>query len=178
MAISRTNINANSDGAQAAGRDIVTTNNTVVSMGTIIFDPQNLADIINALYSNKSNEAEPIDDFLRPTILEKNTLNNISDEYFKNCIEEDYSEFGAFDKFFKDPCNNAYKEKYRHILKEIKSKIIARQNAGENMEQILSTLFDYAKTETNLSLFNHNSHLADVLANYMYVNCDIGRKTE
>ena len=95
MAISRTNINANSDGAQAAGRDIVTTNNTVVSMGTIIFDPQNLADIINALYSNMSNEAEPIDDFLRPTILEKNTLNNISDEYFKNCIEEDYSEYSS-----------------------------------------------------------------------------------
>lgn len=63
-------------------------------------------------------------------------------------------------------------------MKEIKSKIIARRNNGESMEQILSTLFDYAKTDTNLNLFNRNSHLADVLANYMYVNCDIGRKVE
>ena len=177
MAKNDINISANADGAQAAGRDIIT-NNTIISTGVIIFDPQNLADIINALYNDIYQEAEPIDDFTRPDIIEKNRLNDVSDEYFKNCIEEDYTEFRAFDKFFKDPINQEYQKKYKFILKEIKSKIIARRNNGESMEQILSTLFDYAKTDTNLNLFNRNSHLADVLANYMYVNCDIGRKVE
>lgn len=86
MAKNDINISANADGAQAAGRDIIT-NNTIISTGVIIFDPQNLADIINALYNDIYQEAEPIDDFTRPDIIEKIDLMMLATSILKIALK-------------------------------------------------------------------------------------------
>jgi len=173
-----TNTIASGENSQAAGGNITnTTNNIVATSPMIIFDPQRLADIINALNSCMlENEADPINDFALPGIETKNELNGISRNFFRECIEENYEYFTAIDGFFKDPSNKGYKDKFKHILTEVKAKIIARQSEGESMESIIATLFDYAKIGDNIKLFNDNSYLADILASYMYANCHIGRK--
>lgn len=166
-------INARGDNAQAAGRDI---NNYNYNKNNIIFDPQEMADIINALYDSNIKEHDSLKDFSRPSIEIKNDLNKIDQEFYKEYIQEYYGYFRYLDDFFKNPNNQSYVEKYEHILIEIRLSIAARQQGGELLQDILPSLFDYAKIN-HQELFQRKYYLLNILAYYMYVNCDIGRKS-
>lgn len=166
------------NGGIAAARDVNINPVTVTTVSTIVFDPQKLADIINAISDcMMANDADPINDFSVINIDEKNEKNGISKAFYDEAIKEHYEYFSEMDKFFKNPSNSKFNKKFKHILTEVKAKIIARQNVGESMENIIATLFDFAKIAENIKLFNDNSYLADILAAYMYANCHIGRKT-
>lgn len=167
-------INARGDSAQAAGRDII--NFPTYNQSNIIFDPQEMADIINALYDSNVTDYDSLKDFCRPAIETKNALNQIDPDFFKDYIQEFYGYFHYIDDFFKDPNNHSYTEKYEHIIIEIRSSIAARQEHGESLQDILPSLFDYAKVN-HQELFQRKSYWLTILAYYMYVNCDIGRRS-
>ncbi len=167
-------INARGDNAQAAGRDI--NNISSYNKNNIIFDPQEMADIINALYDSNITDHDSLKDFSRPAIEIKNQLNQIGQDFFKDYIQEYYGYFHYIDEFFKNPNNHSYVVKYKHILIEIRMSIAARQQGGEMLQDILPSLFDYAKIN-HQELFQRKSYWLNILAYYMYVNCDIGRKS-
>lgn len=159
---------------QAAGRDI--NNISISNGGRILFDPKAMAEIIDALYNDMITTEASLNDFSHITLDQKNQLNEIDNNFFNDYIREYLEYFDLIDTFFKNPINKKYARKYRYILYEIRSHIGARQMAGEKLHFILPSLFDHAKAATP-ELFTGKSYLLNILAYYMYANCDIGRKT-
>ena len=140
-----------------------------------VFDPKILSDIINALYDNIPQSPSELDDFNIIDLTQKNQINGIDQDFFDNVIKDYYPHFAAFDKFFQDIRHKDITQKYKCILIEIQGRIYSDIRKGEKLQDILPTLFDYAKTN-HKELFTANSHLLNLLAYYMYTRCDIGIK--
>ncbi len=170
--MSRTNIQANGNYSQAAGRDI----NNIITRGSFIFNPQDLSDLIDKIFSNVETDGDSLKcDFTCINIEEKNKKNGISEEFYKECIQEKVCHFGKIDQFLKNPKYEAYKNKFFGIVESLKPKVLNALQDGKNMQYILSTLFDYFY-ETNQNCDDDKKPLIMILAYYMYHNCYIGRK--
>jgi len=151
-------------------------NQPILSPTVYIFNPQVMADIIDALYIDKKNtQEETLTDFFRPDIDKKNEINAIDQDFFDQCIKECYIYFRNIDKFFKAPENKIYKDKYESILIEIRGKILIELKRGKKLQEILPSLLDYAK-EKLPNFGGENAFWLNIFAYYMYANCDIGEK--
>ena len=171
--MSKNKIIACGDNSQAAGRDI--NNFNINPDSTFIFNPQDLADIIDVIFSSIDIEETPIYDFNIINIEEKNQKNNITTEFYEECIKEAVGYFSNIDNFLKNPNNKDYKDKFFGIVNILKPKVINAIQTGQDMQNILCHLFDYFY-ETNQVCSNDKKPLIMVLAYYMYHNCYIGRK--
>ncbi|MCH5154432.1 MAG: hypothetical protein J1F71_04390 [Clostridiales bacterium] len=165
-------------------------NNNIVANGDIteinnfspstlyIFNIQVMADIINAIYDSK-NDITPLNDFeVVDDIKIKNMLNKIEDGFFNDIIKPYYDEFGKLDAFFKNPRNKDIAQKYKSILTEVRGRIYCEISDGKKLQNILPTLFDYAKQKRPDLFIGDNLHYLNLLAYYMYTNCDIGKKND
>lgn len=170
--MSTSNNKTKGDNNITAGRDI---NIGVTLPQHYVFDPQIMAEIINALYENIPQTPTDLDDFKFIDLSQKNLLNGIDQDFFDNVIKTYYAHFAAFDKFFKDIRNTNITVKYKCILPEIQGRIFSDVRGGKKLQDILPTLFDYAKIN-HQELFAANGYLLNLLAYYMYTRCDIGIK--
>lgn len=163
---------AKGENSQAAGRDI---NNNILLHSSYIFNPQDLADLIDIIFDKSETDSSQIYDFNILEIEEKNKKNNISEEFYEECIKEDLGYFVEIDRFLKNPKNKKHKDKFFGIIKTLKPKIITALDNGEKMQDVLSKLFDYF-FETKQTCATGKEFLATTLAYYMYHSCYIGRK--
>ena len=134
---------------------------------------EDIKDIINFLFDNKiiNNENDSRCNYSEyPGLKEKNTLNNISENYFNNAIVPDMSKFAILEKFLKDPRNTEYCEKYYNIATEIRNKLLV-YSGDYSLEQALTTLYDIITRTENLK----TKRLVYFILHYMYCQCDIGR---
>ena len=163
-------VNNKGDGNYIAGRDI----NLIYPTNEAIFSPTIMAEIIDAVY-NEVSEHSDLEDFDRPKIEEKNSINGISADFFNDVIKECYDEFFKIDNFLKNPENSQYQRKYAAIVKEINGFVFAKVASGEMLQSILPTLLNYAKTKIGM-FDSEKGYWLQVFSYYMYVNCDIGKK--
>ena len=176
-------IDVNGDGNQVAGRDLYNNNYTTIntvfsgfdeSGKSFIFSPTVMAEIIDAIY-NEVEDATDLEDFERPDIIEKNAINDISEEFFNAVIKDCYEKFGKIDSFLKDPANKQYQKKYAAIVAELKGSVSAKVLNGVKLQNLLPVLLNYAK-EKNAFFDSEKGYWLQVFSYYMYVNCDIGKK--
>lgn len=107
---------------------------------------------------------------------EKNTLNNLSQDYFDNSIVEDSLQyFDKIDDFLKDFKNKKYLNFYNSTIKDLKNEIMVNRNKFEKFEEILEYLYKKIQNKHSEDLNQHRS-LIRVFLHYMYWNCDIGKK--
>lgn len=141
-----------------------------------LFDVQVMADIVNSIY-NADAELTPLNDFTTVDNIEiKNQLNGVDDGFFNEIIKPYYGEFKQLDDFFKNPINKDITKKYKSILTEVKGRIYSEICAGKKLQDILPILFDYAKQSDPNLFLDDKLHYLNLLAYYMYANCDIGKK--
>ena len=134
-----------------------------------------MAELIDELSEDIINDVDPDSDFLKINIDEKNKKNNLSNEFYEECIKEENKYFSSIEKFLKNPKNERYKNKFFGIVSVLKPKVMSALHNGVSMESILSNLFDYF-FETKEELKSGKKEYIMLLAYYIYHNCYIGRK--
>lgn len=126
-----------------------------------------------SLFSDADAPAEPL--FLKPGLPEKNTLNQLSDDYFQSMIVEDsMAHFHAIEAFLMNPRNGEWKKRYANISKQFRNKYQAHRAEFPNFEMIFNDIFDRLKLRDHVSGMDG---LVYTFLHYMYCNCDLGRKT-
>lgn len=108
--------------------------------------------------------------------IEKNRLNKLSDEYFDTICEEFLQYFYKIDRFLKSPQNKDVLKKYRKIAQQLKVSIAANRTKFNYFEEILDDIVATILKAVKQSEQNLDVNVIIVFLNYMYWNCDIGRR--
>lgn len=170
--------NAVSNNSYQAGRDI----NIVerIDMCDFEFYEEDIKETI--LFFNKnigSLKDIPFPDNKGIAICRKNTINNLSESYFK-LIEEDYLPlFGKIRDFLRNPKNEEYVEMYNNSVAEIKIIVEIQRRKFQAFEEMFKVLYNYlikaCKEDKNFMRIRTKAYL---FLHFMYYNCDIGIKEE
>ncbi len=107
------------------------------------------------------------------TLEEKNKLNFLGEEYFKNSFKKSIQEFSQIEHFFKSPKNRALSKMYNNTIDDIQSKILVKRDEYHKFEKIIEYLYDYMLNKHGLVL-KDDRRLIRVFLHYMYFHCDIG----
>jgi len=114
-------------------------------------------------------------DFYRPSIDVKNRLNNLSEDYFKNVIQDNSLKyFKQIEDFLKDPINSKFAKSYERTAFELKQKIEVNRDDFENFKKAFEYIYLYIFDERSEEIIEHRN-LIYVFLHFMYYNCDIGR---
>ena len=106
----------------------------------------------------------------------KNELNNLSKQYFDDVIKRHFSHFETIKSFLSDPINKHLKDIYQDTVDEVNAKISVSRNEYLVFEGLLEDLYDYVIRNNTEFLNSGRKRLVRVFLNYMYCNCDIGKK--
>lgn len=106
---------------------------------------------------------------------EKNRLNNLSLEYFQMICEEYLTYFRKIDNFLKAPQNKMYLAMYRKTAIQLKFRISVIRKNYVYFEEVLESILLEVIGNKESSVVN-NIDLFIIFLNYMYWNCDIGKR--
>lgn len=138
--------------------------------------PDELAEIILAINNCKdifSKAGEQEKEIKRIKFKDKNTTNNLSDDY-ATIIEEYIKDFASITNFLASIENEKYLEMYQDAIEEFNMKIVAHRNEYDNFDKVLNHIYELLINRDN-DLKSHKKLTRTVLF-YMYWNCDIGKK--
>lgn len=128
------------------------------------------------LFEENGNENITDKEFENIEKPEKNRLNKLSDEYFDTICEEFLPYFYKIDKFLKAPQNKSTSVKYRKIAQQLKVSIAANRRKFDYFEEILDDIVATIVGAIRENKQNFDVNVIIVFLNYMYWNCDIGRR--
>lgn len=142
------------------------------------FDERELKFLIEEFHKSlpKAGEIKSQDNLKYLNLDKKNELNNLSKQYFDDVIKRHFSHFETIKSFLSDPINKHLKEIYQDTVDEINAKISVSRNEYSVFEGLLEDLYDYVIKNNTEFLNSGRKRLVRVFLNYMYCNCDIGKK--
>jgi hypothetical protein len=142
------------------------------------FDESELKFLIEEFHKSlpKAGEIKSQDNLKYLNLDKKNELNNLSKQYFDDVIKRHFSHFETIKSFLSDPINKHLKEIYQDTVDEINAKISVSRNEYSVFEGLLEDLYDYVIKNNTEFLNSGRKRLVRVFLNYMYCNCDIGKK--
>jgi len=147
----------------------------------LLFTPEDYRDIIEALYANRAtieNAWDSEHDFKDyPTLPKKNEINGVSVEYDTHIREDSMPAFDAIESFLQNPRNEQIKEQYHAVANELKGQLIVHQNQFETFDEALETVPQLIQERSSELQQFARRRLLKIMIHYMYVNCDIGRKS-
>ncbi|NKX41772.1 hypothetical protein HGG71_09885 [Rhodobacteraceae bacterium R_SAG2] len=142
----------------------------------LIVRPDDLADVIEGL-KEAAQLTEADEDRSVPTprtpITEKNSLNNMSEEFATALKKLYFQEMANIRRFLYDPINEQYKASYQEAVEEFQLKIIAKRAEFEAFDDVFNYLFDLLVVRSGM--LKSNRRLTRAILYYMYWNCDIGK---
>jgi len=143
------------------------------------FDESDLKEIIIAVHEviSKKDNLNNIVDFSKIDLEEKNKLNNLSKDYFEESIKPDFDNFGKIDNFLSSPINTQIKDLYDDAVSELRAKIALRRYDYIEFGDLLEEFYNYV-INNNKEELKSKKRLVRMLLNYMYCQCDIGKKEE
>lgn len=141
------------------------------------FDDSDIRDVVLAIKEslNADDLSDSIADFFKIELPEKNKLNGLSEEYFENEMEKDFSDFLKIQSFLSEPINSEIRNWYYDAVSELSRKITMYRDRFGNFENVIGYINDYVLQQNQTSL-KGNKRLVIKLLHYMYCNCDIGKK--
>jgi hypothetical protein len=159
--------------------DIVRTAKLNDLLKPLEFDESDLKEFIieiHEIIKQNTNTTNSID-FTKIDLEEKNRLNNLSQSYFKEIIKKDFDNFNQIETFLSSPINILLKDLYDDTISELNAKITLRRNEYVEFENMLDEFYNYVISNDTGNL-KGKKRLVRTLLNYMYCNCDIGKKEE
>lgn len=109
---------------------------------------------------------------------EKNRLNNLSEDYFKQIKRTSLSYFDKIDLFLKDTQNQEHLDRYEATVQELNSKIIEKRSHFAEFEQIINHLYNHLISQNGKLLEPKYRKLILTFLHYMYFNCDLGKSDD
>lgn len=142
------------------------------------FDESELKFLIEEFHKSlpKAGEIKSPDSLKYLNLDKKNELNNLSKQYFDDVIKRHFSHFETIKSFLSDPINKHLKDIYQDTVDEVNAKISVSRNEYFVFEGLLEDLYDYVIRNNTEFLNSGRKRLVRVFLNYMYCNCDIGKK--
>lgn len=164
-----------------AARDVIISNYfTNYVPAQIVFHEGDLCQVIDTFknytdsYDDETqvvgNELEIV---LKP---EKNRINKLSEDYFENICDNFLPFFKKVDTFLKAPQNKKITEKYRSIAFQLNNHIAVIRKNYEYFEEVLNKIICDIKDTLDKQGKSIAVDVLIVFINYMYWNCDIGRR--
>ena len=106
---------------------------------------------------------------------EKNKINGLTDDYYKQIVEPDSMPyFAAVKDFLRNPRNQEFKLLYHDAADEIRRKILLNRSKFDTFDHIFTFLIDAVQRQR--TSLRGKRRLVSILMHYMYFNCDIGSK--
>ncbi len=154
--------------------------NPLAEVGPLRFTWSDLHDVIIA-FGNCANESiefatSRIYDFKHIDIDEKNIINQMGEDYFNRIKEKHEPHFAKIERFLHDPANEKLLVQYGRTTDELNLKLSAPPMNSNPMETNLLLIGDGLIKAARGKLSEHRSLVYAVLS-YMYVSCDLGKKT-
>lgn len=176
------------DSNNLAGRDINITSITQYKPHTKPFYPQDIRLVIEGFeccfskYCDKYGNIvvdrnDEMYDFDYIEKEKKNKLNSLSSDYFEYIQREHLASFYKIDSFLKDPKNIDILGTYNLIAKMIRFRIAIIRSQHTVFDTVLGDIYEEL-IESNECYFSGKEDLCVIFINYMYWNCDIGKKVE
>lgn len=109
---------------------------------------------------------------------EKNRLNNLSEDYFKEIKRTSLSHFDKIDTFLKDSQNEEHLNRYEATVFELNSKIIERRDHFAEFEEIINHLYDHLLLNRPDLKQPKYRKLIYIFLHFMYFNCDLGKSDD
>ena len=142
----------------------------------LIVSPNDLAEVVQALASNKDEIAAILDDppTQRVSYEEKNTRNNMTAEYAKTLRQKYLKETAQIREFLSAPENMDLLQTYETVVDEFQHKIIAKRKDYQTFDEVMEYLIDQLFGRDPILRQTAHKRLTRVVLFYMYWNCDIG----
>lgn len=145
----------------------------------ITFDPKSLREIIVQIDAGIDSVCDDsIDYSIGIDIDEKNLINNHSNDYFEEFVEEDfYPQFYKLDEFFALKENQrSLQAKIDRVIKSLNRQILA--NKGEIKFEVILLQVTNKLIDENYEKLNNKEDEILLILYYFYCNCCIGKKTK
>lgn len=144
------------------------------------FNPDELKEVIGALHAYVADGTErafdSAVDFEKVRLRnEKNTINGLSETYYREIIIADsMPHFEKVEAFLKNPRNDKLAALYHDAADELKQKILVNRSEFPTFDSVFAFLYEEIQKER--SALKGKRRMISVLLHYMYCNCDIGSK--
>lgn len=147
-------------------------------IGSITFDPNTLRDVIVAVADVYDEIEQRPADFDSISIEKKNSLNNLSQDFYANIIARDYEPyFHELDVFLTQKASEDLQGLVGKIVRSLNKKIMIGHKDFESFEHLLMSIEEALLDSQYTSLRGKEDSISLFLF-YLYANCFIGRKTE
>ena len=144
------------------------------------FEEGEMVAVVDAFHRYTSDEPQSAfdsaTDFEKIPVGTKNKLNGLSVDYYEQAIRADsMPHFRKLEEFLRNPRNVAVADRYYDAADELKQKILVERTRFETFDHVL--LFIIERVQQSDPALRGRRRLVSILTHYMYVNCDIGKKT-
>lgn len=147
-----------------------TGNNIFLSQTGPYLMPDELEEFLTFLSDESFSDESPLP-FTKPDLQEKNKLNGINDNYYKD-IEDDFIYFQEIENIFRKNSSKELEQKYKNALRILRLDYNANYN-----NDIKKFFYDIvAKYKTKKNCNTQTSLKLLRLLHFMYSQCDIGNK--
>ena len=145
------------------------------------FTPEDYRDIINGLYAHRDAVETSFDsehDFKDyPGFDGKNVVNGVSSDYGNHIKEDSMPHFDAIGRFLKNPRNDKLTKKYHAVAVELKGQLIVHAEDFKSFEYALESIPRLIQDRSSELQVFEKRRLLKIMIHYMYVNCEIGKKS-
>ena len=144
------------------------------------FEEGEMAAVVNAFHRYTADEPQSAfdsaTDFAKIPVKKKNKLNGLSEDYYEQAIRADsMPHFRQLEAFLRNPRNVALADRYYDAADELKQKILVERTHFKTFDHVL--LFVIERVQKSDPALRGRRRLVSILTHYMYMNCDIGKKT-
>ena len=144
----------------------------------LIVSPDDLAEVVQALASQKGEISDVLDDPPTPRVSyeKKNKLNEMSKEYAKAQRRKYLKETKQIRDFLSAPENIELLHTYESVADEFQLKIIANRKDYQTFDKVMEYLVDLLFNRD--PVLRQHKRLTRAMLFYMYWNCDIGEEED
>lgn len=103
----------------------------------------------------------------------KNSLNNLSKQYFGFIKKHSLQYFEEIQAFLQDPRNAKFTRMYYNTVSDLQEVVIMERSRFHEFEQLINHLISYM-VENNADKLRDLRKIVRVFVHFMYFNCDIG----
>lgn len=145
------------------------------------FSPDDYREIIEGFYAHRAVVKSGFDsehDFKDyPGFEGKNAINGLSADYSAHIRDDSMPHFDDIERFLKNPRNESLKGKYHVVADELKEQLIVHAKLFNNFEHALSAIPRLIQDRSPELQSASKRRLLKIMIHYMYVNCEIGKKS-
>lgn len=144
-----------------------------------VFDPEEFIEVIQAFreYTKEDDEStySSAFDFESLKLKDKNRINGLTEEYYKQVIvARSMPYFDTIKNFLSNPRNREFADIYADAAAEMKESILLNRAKFPNFDHVFN--FVYGHIQKQRPPLRQKRRLVSILLHYMYCHCDIGSK--